>query len=82
MVATSIFGVPDVIEHGRTGWLCEPRDVSALADALDVALSSSRHERQAKAHASRAVVRERHDLERYADECEQILRGLVVAGDS
>ncbi|MDQ2939926.1 MAG: glycosyltransferase family 4 protein [Actinomycetota bacterium] len=79
VVATSIFGVPDVIEHGRTGWLCDPRDVSALADALDVALSSSRHERQAKARASRAVVQERHDLERYAEECEQMLRRLVVA---
>ncbi len=77
VVATSIFGLPDVIEDGRTGWLCEPRDVRALADALDVALSSSPHERQAKARASRAVVQERHDLERYAEECERMLRRLA-----
>ena len=79
VVATSIFGVPEVIEDGRTGWLCDPRDVGALADALDVALSSSLHEREAKGRRSRALVQERHDLARYAEECERMLRGLVVA---
>jgi glycosyltransferase involved in cell wall biosynthesis len=76
VVATAIFGLPDVIAHGRTGWLCPPRDVTALADALDVALSAAPEERQAIARAARTRVLERHDLERYVAECGALLTEL------
>jgi len=78
VVSTSIFGLPDLIDHGRTGWLCEPRDVEALADALEFALSSSPEERHAIASAARALVQERHDLERYAAECSGMLRRIAL----
>ncbi len=40
VVATSIFGMADLIEDGRTGYLCEARDVGALSDTLARVLGS------------------------------------------
>jgi glycosyltransferase involved in cell wall biosynthesis len=34
LVATAVGGVPDVIEHGRSGWLVPRRDPGAMADGL------------------------------------------------
>src|SRR5262249_18704496 len=39
VVATSIFGVTEIIEHGSTGYLCRPRDLGELTAALDAVLS-------------------------------------------
>lgn len=35
VVASRLFHVPGLIEHGRTGFLYEPRDVAALRDLLE-----------------------------------------------
>jgi len=76
VVATAIFGLPELIDDGRTGWLCEPRDVRALAEALDIALSAPDEQRRAIARAGKARVRERHDIERYAQACGALLRQI------
>lgn len=34
VIATRIGGLPDMVEHGKTGLLIPPRDVDALADAI------------------------------------------------
>jgi glycosyltransferase involved in cell wall biosynthesis len=34
VVATTVGGLPELVEHGRTGYLVPPRDERALADAL------------------------------------------------
>jgi glycosyltransferase involved in cell wall biosynthesis len=34
VVATTVGGLPDMVEHGRTGYLVPPRDAKALADAI------------------------------------------------
>jgi len=36
VVATAVAGVPEVVEHGKTGWLVPPGDVSSLAEALSM----------------------------------------------
>ena len=40
VVATSVGGVPELIEDGKTGWLVEPRDADALASRLRVLLAN------------------------------------------
>jgi glycosyltransferase involved in cell wall biosynthesis len=35
VVASGVGGIPEVVEHGREGWLVEPDDPRALASALD-----------------------------------------------
>jgi D-inositol-3-phosphate glycosyltransferase len=79
VVATSVFGLPDVVREGETGWLCEPRDLTALAEALDRALASSPQERRRIGLAGRRLVERRHSLEGYGREVTELLH-RVVAG--
>ncbi len=84
VLATSVFGLPELITDGETGWLCEPRDVSALATALDRALSSPADQRRRVAVASRRLVEQRHSLTNYADEVGALLeraKGAAAAGN-
>jgi glycosyltransferase involved in cell wall biosynthesis len=78
VVATRIFGVPETIEDGRTGWLCEPRDVGALAGALDRALCAPRDDVAALAGDAARAARARHDAAVYADRFAGLLEGLAA----
>ena len=40
VLATAVYGLPELIDDGETGWLCAPRDVDALADGLRRALAT------------------------------------------
>ena len=85
-LATRVFGVPELIEDGRTGYLCEHSDVVAVAGALDRVLNAAHEERVAVGRAAAARVRERHDLDSYARKAWQLLEELardpeVLAGD-
>lgn len=51
VVASAIGGIPDVVEHGRTGLLIPPRDVPALSAALLDALTRPWDERALAAAA-------------------------------
>ena len=74
VLATSVFGLPELITDGRTGWLCEPRDLESLAAGLDRALSADAEERTAVAEAARVLVEKRHSLERYGQQIAELLR--------
>lgn len=68
VLATDVFGLPELIDDGRTGWLCKSRDSRALADALDRALDADDATYEAIARDARALVEERHGLKHYAEE--------------
>ncbi len=57
-IAVDRFGPADIVEHGRTGWLVEPDDVSALADAMVAAVRDGR-ERRRRGEAALTTARER-----------------------
>ncbi len=39
VVSTPVSGVPEIVEHGRTGWLVPPDDAAALADRMGALIS-------------------------------------------
>jgi len=65
VVATTVGGTPEVVEHGRTGLLVPPGDVDALAAAV-VELLSDRERRARFGSAARALAEERFGIEGWA----------------
>jgi glycosyltransferase involved in cell wall biosynthesis len=65
VLATAVFGLAELIEHGETGWLCEPGDVAALAVGLGTALETPAAGRRQIGEAGRRLILERHDLDAY-----------------
>jgi glycosyltransferase involved in cell wall biosynthesis len=78
VLATAVFGLPELIEHGETGWLCPPRDVRAMADALDVALAASAEDLRRMGTAGRELVESRHSLGRYASAVAGLLSDVAA----
>lgn len=78
VVATSIFGVTDLIEDERTGYLCPERDVGALREALERVLTSDPEDRRAVARAGAEHVRGHHDARRYSRRIGDLLQNLVA----
>jgi glycosyltransferase involved in cell wall biosynthesis len=68
VLATKVFGIPELIDDGETGWLCETRNARALADALDLALDADDATYAQIARDARTLVAKRHGLKRYAEE--------------
>jgi glycosyltransferase involved in cell wall biosynthesis len=78
VLSTSTFGVPELIDDGRTGWLCDTRDVEALADGLDRVLGASAAGRDAVSRAAAEHVIAHHDQATYADRMAELLRDMVA----
>lgn len=62
VVALRVGGVPEVVEHGRTGLLVPPADAAALAEAIVALLAAPTRAREMGA-AARTVARERFGIE-------------------
>jgi glycosyltransferase involved in cell wall biosynthesis len=77
VLATSVFGLPELIDDGETGWLCEPRDTFALATALSRALDAPGATRARIARDARELVESRHSLPRYAERVSELLKAAV-----
>lgn len=80
VLATDVFGLPELIDDGVTGWLYESRDLSAMAAGLDRALSADAAQRSQIAATARSLVEERHDPSRYAERMLEIMKGAALAG--
>lgn len=55
LVATAVGGVPEIVEHGRTGLLVQPRDPAALAAALAELLADPQRRAQLAEAASERI---------------------------
>ena len=77
VLATDVFGLPELIADGETGWLCEPRDIARLAEALDGILSQPPELHDRIAVKARALVEQRHSLPKYAEEISKLLETAV-----
>jgi glycosyltransferase involved in cell wall biosynthesis len=76
VLATAVFGLPETIEHGVSGWLCEPGDVAALASGLGSAFSSDEATRRRIGAAAREVVLTRHEIGAYTKQVVELLDRL------
>jgi len=58
VVATAVGGIPEMVEHGRTGYLVPPRNVEALADAIVRLLKDSSLRRRFGLNARQKIAAE------------------------
>jgi glycosyltransferase involved in cell wall biosynthesis len=78
VLSTRVFGAPELIDDGRTGYLCEMRDMGSLADGLQRVLSAPANELAGVTRAAAQHARTRHDPEAYAATMARLLRGIAV----
>ncbi|MBB2203442.1 glycosyltransferase [Gluconacetobacter takamatsuzukensis] len=78
VVASRVGGIPEGVAEGRSGLVVPPRDVEALADAMD-RLAGDAAMRAAMGHAGRAFVVERFDLRRQTEMLECRYDALLQA---
>lgn len=79
-VATSVGGIPVILDAGRCGRLVPPGDVAALADAIAIALTD-RAETQKRATAARERVVEAYSEEAMLRSYERIYSGASPLQD-
>jgi len=82
VVATDIWGIPELVRPGENGLLCAPRDVEALADALREFLRLPSDARTRLGAAGSRLVRARHDLATYRPIFARLLHRLVADPDA
>jgi glycosyltransferase involved in cell wall biosynthesis len=76
VAATSIFGVPELINDGVTGYLFEPRDKGALVQILRHVLAADESDLRTIAEAGRALAANSLDSASYAEALMALLQGL------
>jgi glycosyltransferase involved in cell wall biosynthesis len=75
VAATRVGGIPELVEDGATGFLAEPKDAAALAEAIEKALSApNRREIVARAREKAG----RFSIDRTVEAMEKIYRGLAA----
>lgn len=61
VIATAISGIPELVEHGVSGWIVPAGSVDALTTAMREVLSTPQEQLSRMGRAGAARVRERHD---------------------
>jgi 2-deoxystreptamine N-acetyl-D-glucosaminyltransferase/2-deoxystreptamine glucosyltransferase len=78
IVAVSVGGVADVLDHGELGWLVAERTAAALADGIAQALADPDW-RSVTAERAAKAVRERYDLAHVAGLTAELYRSIRPA---
>ena len=76
VVATSVGGVPDIVEHDVTGLLVPARDSDALAGAITTLLADP-DRREQMGHAARKRAYPAYSSERLVTDVEQLYLHLL-----
>jgi glycosyltransferase involved in cell wall biosynthesis len=77
VVSASVFGVPELVCDGETGFLFEPNDLDALVSALRRVLSLEPSELARVGKAGQSHVLEHHDSSGYARDLLRLCQGLL-----
>ena len=82
VVTTYVAGIPELVQHGRTGWLVPAGDEEALADAIVACLGASDEALAAMGANGRERVLERHDADREAGKLAALFRSAASTPES
>ena len=77
VLASRVFGIPELIDEGKTGLLIGPNSRRSAAEGLDKLLCLSMQERAAMGQAARERIRTGFDSGAHAEACLALIRGLV-----
>lgn len=78
VIATAVGGAPEIIEHGRSGWLLEDPSPAAIAKAIKHVAQMTSEDRQAVGRAAAEAVRGRFEPVAYLNEIESLYRQVLV----
>lgn len=77
VLSTNVFGVPELVEDGVSGFLCRVNDAADLAAGLDCVLAMDPETLAGVARNGSDHVRARHDPTTHAGQMLRLLRGLA-----
>jgi glycosyltransferase involved in cell wall biosynthesis len=80
VASTAVFGIPELVEDGFSGFLCRDRDLTALRGMLERVADTSGDDLVAMGARARGVVTTRHDPSVYAGYYLEELRGHLHVG--
>lgn len=79
VIATARGGVPEIIEHDKTGWLIQEPTAKALAEMIQFANRYNDDELQSIAIKGRDEVLQRFGIENYLNQLDELYDGLLRA---
>jgi len=77
VLSTYVAGIPELVEHQKTGWLFPAGSVEQMAAAIRRCLDASEAELKAMGEAARARALERHDIDREAERLAEIFESAL-----
>ena len=81
VISTRVSGIPELVEHQVTGWMCEPRDADGLAEGLE-ALLTDQDQALRLADAARRRVEENFDCRKEAQKLLGLFEKVATATGS
>lgn len=78
VIATSVGGIPEIVEHAKSGLLVEPDDPASLTEALRAVLTNGELKKML-AENGRARMMERFTLQRHGEAYEKALSEILAA---
>jgi glycosyltransferase involved in cell wall biosynthesis len=76
-LAARVFGIPELIDDGRTGLLVEPSSLRNATQGLNALLGLSDLERTSMGRVAREKIRTSHDSRGYADGYLSLIKSLT-----
>jgi D-inositol-3-phosphate glycosyltransferase len=78
VISTDVYGIADLIDDGKTGWLTRDRDLEALLGLLHLVLEKPDSELKQVATAAGEVAHDRHGSQGYRKLIVRALQGLLA----
>lgn len=76
VVSTAVGGIPEIVQHGVSGFLIEPGDLSALAGKLELLIKDNKL-REDMGNNARKAVQQHHDINIIAKKLDKIYNSLL-----